>query len=148
MGRATRTHKEVSEENDSQIIHKERLLMSRITLSRSKWRLREGINLEWDGREFILQPKWGLIAEEVIPISVLNPENEGALLAEFSASGQDSLNMSSDPRILLLALRYLLFVTGEREDNFRKIENDKVKARSQFEELYDQYANVIVEGYA
>lgn len=121
--------------------------MSRITLSRRKWRLREGINLKWGGREFILQPKWGLIAEGQIPVSVLDPEDEGVLLAEFSASGPDSLSMSSDPRILLLALRYLLFVTGERSDNFRKIENDKEEAQSQFDELYDQYGNTIAEGY-
>ncbi len=121
--------------------------MSRITLSRSKWRLREGINLKWDGREFILQPRWGLLAEERLNVSVLNSEDEDVLLAEFSTTIEGSSNMSSDPRILLLGLRYLLFTTEERDDNFRNIENDKEEAQKQFDELYDQYSVIIAEGY-
>jgi len=122
--------------------------MSKISLSRIKGRLREGISLNWDGRPITLQPKWGLIAEEVLPLSVPNSEDREIVWGEFSARKVNGLMMSSDPRILLLGLRYLLWVSQIRQDDFRQIESDPEKAREEFDELYDKFGAIIAEGYA
>ena len=118
-----------------------------IAVQRHRNSLREGVNLKTeDGLLFRIRPHWGHIGEDCVSVAPWREEERGQVreaVGGFSAEGYEPFLYSRDPRLILLALRYLLDQTGYEKFNLRKVENDEEKALRLYDALRDKWGHIV-----
>lgn len=122
--------------------------MNTLKVHRHRDALREGITFVSDGDlQFGAYPKWSHIGDEAVfvvgPLDALTEFRE--LVSGFTPEGSaDPLTLyTSDSRVLLHSLKYLLTLTGVEEFSLRQVEEDESAARAAFDLLYDKWGHVI-----
>lgn len=118
----------------------------RVKVRKGKDSLVEGISVVIDGEDYLLDAKPRVISQGAALV-IYKREGVEPPFEVFKAQEDGSLLATRDPRIILLVLRYRLWLAGREDLDPREVEHDEVAAQAEFERLRDVHGHWLARPY-